>query len=138
MQRRPFVPSLASATFVALATSMLAACGPGDGAPSQAAAANTPTRPAEAAQARDSIAPPPVSASADNVDNGIGSSIRNASNAPNAATAAGLASNAVAGVQASLAADSQQVAPVLSYAPGDGPPPTSTGTDSSSTATTNQ
>jgi hypothetical protein len=52
----------------------------------------------------------------------------------------------VQSVQASLAADNQQVAPVMSYAPGDEPPQaanstgnsTTDSTDSRSTATTRQ
>ncbi|MDR3099570.1 MAG: hypothetical protein LBV73_21190 [Paraburkholderia sp.] len=62
----------------------------------------------------------------DNVANGIGTQ---------AANAAASASNAVESVQASLAADSEQVAPVMSYAPGDDPPPTSTNTSTASSST---
>ena len=141
MQRRPFAQSLVSTISVVLATIMLAACGPGDSASSQAAAANAQARSDDAAHAPDSTAPlpraslPQASASTDNVANGIGTS---AQNAASAADATRFASNAVESVQASLAADSQQVAPIMSYAPGEGSPPTRTGNDSSSTATTSQ
>lgn len=136
MQTSSFAQSLAGVTAVVLATIMLAACGPGNSAPSQASAANAPARANEAAQAQDSAAPLPqasVSSTASTAY-GIGTSAQNAANVTDAAD---FASNAVASVQASLAADSQQVAPIMSYAPGDAPP-ASTGNDSSSTATTNQ
>ncbi|HKT99267.1 MAG TPA: hypothetical protein VJS30_22500 [Paraburkholderia sp.] len=140
MQRRPFALSLAPVTAVVLATIMLAACGPGTSSPSQDDAANAPARSSEAARAQDSAAPLPQASvsSTENVAGGIEPSAQNATNATNIASAADFASNAVASVQASLAADSQQVAPIMSYAPGDAPPPSSTGNDSSSTATTSQ
>lgn len=126
MHRAPFAQSLSSALPVALATIMLAACGPGDDTPARVAAANAPARSGEAAQAPDSAMPPSRPP------------LRADTTATDSASATDFASNAVAVVQASLAADSEQVAPVMSYAPGDDPPPTSTGNDSSSTATTNQ
>jgi len=136
MQTNSFAQSLAGATTVALATIMLAACGPGNSSPSQASAANAPARANPAAQAQDASAPlPQASTSAmESMANGIGTSAQSATNAANAAD---FASDAVASAQASLAADSQQVAPIMSYAPGDAPP-ASTGNDSSSTATTSQ
>lgn len=125
MQSRPFAQSLASATSVVLATIMLAACGPDSSASPQAAASNASARPDEPAQTPDSAAPLPRAST----------STENANTADNAAD---FASNAVASVQASLAADSKQVAPIMSYAPGDDPPSAHTGTDSGSTATTSQ
>ncbi|WP_043286973.1 hypothetical protein [Paraburkholderia oxyphila] len=137
MQTRPFAQSLASTTAVVLATIMLAACGPGGSASPQAVVAtNAPERSDAAAQALDvATPPPPATAATDNVANGFGASALNATSAANAAD---FASSPVASVQASLAADSEQVAPVMSYAPGDDPPPSSTGDHSSSTATTTQ
>ncbi|QBQ99040.1 hypothetical protein [Paraburkholderia pallida] len=135
MQTRPFAQSLASTTAVVLATIMLAACGPGSSATSQAAVTNAQARSNAATQAQDVDAPlPPAMASTDTVANGFGASALNGASAANAAD---FASSPVASVQASLAADSEQVAPVMSYAPGDDPP-SSTGNHSSSTATTSQ
>jgi hypothetical protein len=143
MQRRPFAPPRAAVIAVALATIMLGGCGPGETSTPTAAAANMPARPEAPAhvttQAPGSAAPPPgvarapASASTDTVANGFGAS------SPDTANAAASASDAVQSAQASLAADSEQIAPVLSYAPGDGPPQQTTASnDSSSTATTNQ
>jgi hypothetical protein len=124
MHGRPFAPPLAAVITVALATIILGACGPADTSSPTTAAANAPVTRA---------ALPPASASTDTVANGLG--ISN----PDTANAAVFASDAVQSAQASLAADSQQIAPVLSYAPGDGPPQQTTASNnSSSTATTSQ
>ncbi|WP_321782722.1 hypothetical protein [Paraburkholderia sp. J94] len=140
MTRRPLAVSTATAISVVLATIMLAACGPGDNAssaPQQQSAPNlTANAETNAANAY---------ASAGNTN------AATASSDTLAAAPASYASDPVQSVQASLAADSEQIAPVMSYAPGDEPPQATnantagaaataapTGNDSSSTVTTSQ
>lgn len=116
--------TLSTAAVVALATIMLDACGPDDSssATSTSRSADTPSPSARSAAA---TALPDTGASA------------NPGAAPAyGANAADTASDPAQSAQASLAADSQQVAPVMSYAPGDGAQTeASSGNDSSSTAT---
>lgn|GEM_PF-876475 len=108
--RRHYVA--ATAVLVALTTIMLSACGPDDGASTSADqsraapdAVNSAATPS--AQATSPALPPPAFGASATL-----TSLPNAS--PDAAS-----DSAVQSVEASLAADSQQVAPVLHYAPGD-------------------
>jgi hypothetical protein len=109
---------LAITVFVAIATSLLSGCGADDAAPSSSAttAANS-----DAAQ---SAAMTPLSPGIANNDPAQSSAINPATdmfNAP-ASLAAGPAAASdpiMQNIQASLAADSQQIAPVMHYAPGD-------------------
>jgi hypothetical protein len=110
----PFAVALS----VALATISLSACGP-DAGPS-APSAGTPA-PAEAAPAQTAQTAAQAAAPGDNTpasDTYAANSIDSTRGAP-----PGQASAPVQSVEASLAADSQQVAPVLSYAPGDADAP---------------
>jgi hypothetical protein len=111
----------ATAVLVALTTIMLSACGPDDGtstsadqsgaAPNAVASANT----SDPTQSAHETSPALTPASAF----GASATFTNVPNAdPNAAPGAA-PDNAVQNVEASLAADSQQVTPVLHYAPGD-------------------
>ncbi|WP_042337387.1 hypothetical protein [Paraburkholderia ferrariae] len=140
MRIRPRDASQASAFALAfavvLATISLAACGPDAGPDAGGSTASVPT-PAQANAAPTSAAPLlPQTAyaaapSAGNGANGIASGTSSSGDtAPPAA--------AVQSAQASLAADSQQVAPVLSYAPGDADDPGNPANDSRRTATTSQ
>ncbi|CAG9202782.1 conserved exported hypothetical protein [Paraburkholderia tropica] len=141
MTRRPLAVSTATAISVVLATIMLAACGPGDNASSAPPQQqSTPNLTANAeTNAKNAYA------SAGNTN------AATASSDTLAAAPASYASDPVQSVQASLAADSEQIAPVMSYAPGDEPPQATnantagaaataapTGNDSSSTVTTSQ
>lgn len=144
MQRRLFETPLATVISVALATISLAACGPGV---SSSAAPDTSRAPdSQPGITADQATPPAAGSnapdSANTANNALASSIGTAAPADTANPASyAYASNPVQSVQASLAADSQQVAPVMSYAPGDEPPQSSTSTasnDSSSTAPTRQ
>ncbi|WP_321813216.1 MULTISPECIES: hypothetical protein [unclassified Paraburkholderia] len=129
MQRRLFEPSLATWISVVLATISLAACGPGASGTTTASVPDTVSAqsPARDAAADQQPAAAPRSSAA------LASQIGTA--APTDAASFAYANDPVQSVQASLAADSQQVAPVMSYAPGDEPPASS---HSSSTATTRQ
>ncbi|MEX3960820.1 hypothetical protein AB4Y42_01195 [Paraburkholderia sp. EG286B] len=142
--RRPNrVPTtLSTAAIVVLATIMLDACGPGYGSsaasstpdPSESQSAATQSPLANSAR----ITPLPTDTNA--AANASTNTSANPSAIPaygaNAATAANTASDPVQGAQASLAADSDQVTPVLSYAPGDNAQTqASNGNDSSSPAT---
>jgi hypothetical protein len=102
-QMTGYPPSAFTLALVACATISLTACGPGD-APSandtQGAAAQNTTTPAS----------PDTALQAARAD----------ASAPLASRPDAASTSAVTSVQASLAADSQQVAPVLRYAPGDG------------------
>ncbi|WP_321900940.1 hypothetical protein [Paraburkholderia tropica] len=139
MTRRSLAVTPATAISVVLATMALAACGPGDNASSSAPQQSAPNLTANAANAADTAA----YANAGNAGNAT-----NAASDTLAAAPAVYASDPVQSVQASLAADSEQIAPVMSYAPGDEPPQTnsainadansSTGNESRSTVTTSQ
>jgi hypothetical protein len=99
-----------TAVLVALAASVLSACGPDDGASvsaSQSSAANNAAVNVAANTPADTARLPPT-------PSGASASLTNASNAA--------PDTAVQSVEASLAADSQQVTPVLHYAPGDKDP----------------
>ncbi|WP_322071110.1 hypothetical protein [Paraburkholderia bannensis] len=141
MQKRLFEPSLATVVLVVLATISLAACGPGAGS----AAAPDTTRTPDSQPGITALQPAPSAAgsnapdTANTTNNALASGIGTAAPADPANPASyAYASDPVQSVQASLAADSQQVAPVISYAPGDEPPQSSTSNDSSSPATTRQ
>ena len=112
----------ATAVLVALTTIMLSACGPDDGtsastdqssaAPNSATSAATSVTTPFAQETSPALTPPlafGASATLANVPDNTG---------PNAAPGTA-PDNAVQSVEASLAADSQQVTPVLHYAPGD-------------------
>ncbi|MBN3757097.1 hypothetical protein G3N95_29435 [Paraburkholderia sp. Tr-20389] len=116
--------SLRVSTIVALASFALAACGPDDAA----TVGNTPPAASQSSNGAPSalnasISPPlPTSptgstANAFNTPSALGMSASR--NARNEAQDNGQDSAAILSAQASLAADSQQVAPVLRYAPGD-------------------
>lgn len=97
------------ATFVALATISLGACGP-DNSSSVAASSTsqiTPSSREAAAMPSPGISLPAAASSDANATASANSVDSNTS------------TDSVQSVQASLAADSQQVAPVMSYAPGD-------------------
>jgi hypothetical protein len=94
---------LASAALVALATLALSGCGADDSAPS--AASSTP------AVANNDAAPNTTSSPALPMPN---------ASTPLAADATAASDPITQNMQASLAADNQQVAPVMHYAPGDG------------------
>ncbi|MDE1138853.1 MAG: hypothetical protein V4793_09590 [Paraburkholderia tropica] len=136
MTRRSLAVTPATAISVVLATMALAACGPGDNASSSAPQQSAPNLTANAADTA-------AYANAGNAGNAT-----NAASDTLAAAPAVYASDPVQSVQASLAADSEQIAPVMSYAPGDEPPQTnsainadansSTGNESRSTVTTSQ
>ncbi|WP_322102807.1 hypothetical protein [Paraburkholderia sp. J41] len=96
-------------TFVALATIMLDACGPDDGSAAARSASQTAPSP------RDAVAAPSAGIRLPAASNADADADTSAD-----ANASALASDPVQSAQASLAADSQQVAPVMSYAPGDG------------------
>jgi hypothetical protein len=96
---------LASAALLALAVFALSACGADDSAPMQTSSAPG----VGANDAAHQAAPPPVTLSA---------ALPTAS-APLAANPAAASDPITQNMQASLAADSQQVAPVMRYAPGD-------------------
>ncbi|MBB3257558.1 hypothetical protein F4827_002423 [Paraburkholderia bannensis] len=132
MQSRLFKPSPAIVISVVLATISLAACGPGVGS---SAAPDTTSAPGQ--QQINAALQPAAPVAGPN-----GSSGAAPADAANPASYT-YANDPVQSVEASLAADSQQVAPVMSYAPGDEPPRSGTGTsasgtDSRSTATTRQ
>ncbi|HEV3431913.1 MAG TPA: hypothetical protein VG320_28885 [Paraburkholderia sp.] len=133
MQRRLFEPSSAAVISVVLATISLAACGPGVGS-------SAPETASAPVQQQDSAAlqpAPPAAPGAATANTTLASGIGTAAPADTANPASyAYASDPVQSVQASLAADSQQVAPVMSYAPGDEPSQSSN--DSRSTATTRQ
>jgi hypothetical protein len=100
----------ATAVLVAFTTILLSACGPDDNTSasvSQSSAAPSAT-PDSSHETNPTVTP----------QSAFGASATLA-NAPGAAPAS---DSAVQSVQASLAADSRQVAPVLRYAPGDGNP----------------
>ncbi|WP_183039129.1 hypothetical protein [Paraburkholderia tropica] len=142
MTRRSLAVTPATAISVVLATMALAACGPGDNASSSAPQQSAPNLTANAANAANA-ADTAAYANAGNAGNAA-----NAASDTLAAAPAVYASDPVQSVQASLAADSEQIAPVMSYAPGDEPPQTnsainadansSTGNESRSTVTTSQ
>ncbi|WP_322050713.1 hypothetical protein [Paraburkholderia bannensis] len=144
MQKRLFEPSLATVVLVVIATISLAGCGPGAGS----TAAPDTTRTPDSQPGITALQPAPSAAGSNAPDttnttgtanNALASGIGTAAPTDPANPASyAYASDPVQSVQASLAADSQQVAPVMSYAPGDEPPPSSTSNDSSSTATTRQ
>ncbi|WP_069266017.1 hypothetical protein [Paraburkholderia nodosa] len=123
--------TLSTAAIVVLATIMLDACGLGDGSsaasstadPSESQSAATPSQSPLANSARISPLPTDTNTAANASANASTDTSANPSAIPaygaNAATATNNASDPVQGAQASLAADSDQVTPVLSYAPGD-------------------
>jgi hypothetical protein len=132
MTRRSFAVTPATAISVVLATMALAACGPGDNASSSAPQQSAPNL---TANATDTAAATAAYANAGNAGNAASDTL--------AAAPASYASDPVQSAQASLAADSEQIAPVMSYAPGDEPPQTNStsttaGNDSRSTVTTSQ
>ncbi|WP_176080220.1 hypothetical protein [Paraburkholderia tropica] len=139
MTRRSLAVTPATAISVVLATMALAACGPGDNASSSAPQQSAPNLTANAAD---------TAAYANAGNAGNAGNATNAASDTLAAAPAVYASDPVQSVQASLAADSEQIAPVMSYAPGDEPPQTnsainadansSTGNESRSTVTTSQ
>ncbi|PVX86577.1 hypothetical protein C7402_102413 [Paraburkholderia unamae] len=108
---------LSTATVVAHATIMLTACGPGAGAPAASDSSAAP-------QSQSAAAPSPFARSAATTPLPDASSAASTVAIPawgaNASNAANAASDPVQSAQASLAADSDQVTPVMSYAPGDG------------------
>ncbi|MBB2999124.1 hypothetical protein FHX57_001453 [Paraburkholderia tropica] len=139
MTRRSLAVTPATAISVVLATMALAACGPGDNASSSAPQQSAPNLTANAGD---------TAAYANAGNAGNAGNATNAASDTLAAAPAVYASDPVQSVQASLAADSEQIAPVMSYAPGDEPPQTnsainadansSTGNESRSTVTTSQ
>ncbi|SDI16497.1 hypothetical protein SAMN05216466_11842 [Paraburkholderia phenazinium] len=101
-----------TAALVALTTTLLSACGPDDSTSASVDQGNPAPTAAPTSGHETSPTVTPQSA--------FGASATLTSAPDTAATAATAASDsAVQSVQASLAADSQQVAPVLHYAPGD-------------------
>jgi hypothetical protein len=141
MQRRLFEPSSLTVISVVLATTSLAACGPGVGSSAAPDTTSAPSQP----QNNAALQPAPAEAGSSGAT--LASSIGTAAPADAANPASyAYASDPVQSVQASLAADNQQIAPVMSYAPGDEPPQavnstgnsTTDSTDSRSTATTRQ
>lgn len=136
MQKRLFEPSLVSVISVVLTTIPLAACGPGVGSSAATDTTSAPTQQQSSAALQPTPAAPD-SNPANQPNTALADSIGTAAPAETANPASyAYASDPVQSVQASLAADSQQVAPVMSYAPGDEPPQSSN--DSRSTATTRQ
>ncbi|HKR42817.1 MAG TPA: hypothetical protein VJU59_24590 [Paraburkholderia sp.] len=140
--------TLSTAAIVVLATIMLDACGPGYGSsaasstpdPSESQSAATQSQSPLANSARISPLPTDTNTAANTSTNASTNTATNPSAIPaygaNAATATNTANDPVQGAQASLAADSDQVTPVLSYAPGDSTQTqASNGNDSSSPAT---
>ncbi|MEM5339945.1 hypothetical protein [Paraburkholderia azotifigens] len=119
--------SLRVGAIVALASFVLAACGPDDAA----TVGNTPPDASQASNGAPSALNASISAPASPLQSGTAGSTANAFNTPsaNGMSAARNAQDsgldhaqdgaAILSAQASLAADSQQVAPVLRYAPGD-------------------
>jgi hypothetical protein len=105
--------TLSTAAVVALATIMLDACGPGGGSPSTPDASASSEGQSVASQPPSARSTTPTLSASSNTLPAWGA---NAANVPDAASA----SDPVQSAQASLAADSQQVTPVMSYAPGDG------------------
>jgi len=102
----------ATAVLVALTTVLLSACGPDDSNSAnmnQSTAATSPVTPAATSSGQDNTAAATTPA--------FGASAALAGTAAPGTTAA--SDSAVQSVQASLAGDSQQVTPVLRYAPGD-------------------
>lgn len=133
--------TLSTAAIVVLATIMLDACGPGYGS---SAASSTPDASENQSAAATSQSPLANSARITPLPTPDTNTSMSASANPsaipaygaNAAPAANTASDPAQGAQASLAADSDQVTPVLSYAPGDSAQTqASNGNDSSSSAT---
>jgi hypothetical protein len=110
MRIRLDVARTATAFAVVLATISLSACGPDAGPSAASSTSNSPSLAAAAAPA----ASLPQTAAASSTQ------------------AASATADPVQNAEASLAADSQQITPILSYAPGE------TGDDSRSTATTRQ
>ncbi|MFL9908814.1 hypothetical protein [Paraburkholderia sp. RL17-337-BIB-A] len=109
---------LAITIFVAVATSTLSGCGADDAAPSSS---STTAANSDAAQ---NAAMTPLSPGVANNDVAQSSAINPATDMLNASTslAAGPAAASdpiTQNMQANLAADSQQIAPVMHYAPGD-------------------
>ncbi|MGF6964291.1 hypothetical protein OKW43_001296 [Paraburkholderia sp. WC7.3g] len=96
---------IASAALLVFATIALNGCG-ADDSPSASNATTTAAAPNDAAQAAATGAAATPNASASFADNA-------------ASGAAGTADPVMQNIQANLAADSQQVAPVMRYAPGD-------------------
>ncbi|QGZ64493.1 hypothetical protein FAZ98_16815 [Paraburkholderia acidisoli] len=131
LDARPARTALAT-TLVALATLSLTACGPGDNAPVAARSA-APVSPAATAARNDadtsSAGVRLPSASRADVDAHASAPATDTTNA---------SADPVQNVQASLAADSQQVTPVMSYAPGDeAQQEASTGNNTGGAATSN-
>ncbi|MGF6854643.1 hypothetical protein [Paraburkholderia sp. CI3] len=109
------ISCIASAALLALATIALNGCGADDSS-STSNATTTSLAPNDAAQrpAMAAVAVATPNASAPFVDNTANNTASNAA-ASGAATTDAITQN----MQASLAADSQEVAPVMRYAPGD-------------------
>jgi hypothetical protein len=114
-----------TAALMACATLMLSACGADDGTSGGSVQGNA-TNNASANTEPNAVANAATSTASSTANNALISSAlpNNASNTTPAAYGASAASAtgpdlAVQSVEASLAADSQQVAPVLHYAPGD-------------------
>ena len=111
----------ATAVLVALTTIMLSACGPDDGtstsavqsgaAPNAVASADTSNATQSAHDTSPALTPPSAF--------GASAVLTNVPNTDSHAAPGTAPDNAVQNVEASLAADSQQVTPVLHYAPGD-------------------
>ncbi|RZF31682.1 hypothetical protein EVC45_01050 [Paraburkholderia sp. UYCP14C] len=106
---------IASAAWLVLATIALNGCG-ADDSPSASNASTTATAPNDAAQQPTTAAAVP-NASAPFADNTANNTAH--STASNATSGAAATDPITQNMQASLAADSQQVAPVMRYAPGD-------------------
>ncbi|WP_109481374.1 hypothetical protein [Paraburkholderia sp. C35] len=107
--------TLRAGAIVALASFALAACGADDGNTFSNTAPAAPQANSHAPSAPDAVAPPLPSASAGSAANAFNTPASNSVN-----DAANAQDNvAIYSAQASLAADSQQVSPVLRYAPGD-------------------
>ena len=121
--------TLPTAVIVVLATIMLDACGPGYGS-------STPLT-STSAQSQQAATPSPSANSAATSPQPDARVLANPGATPaHGANVATTASDSVLSAQASLAADGDQVTPVMSYAPGDtAQTQASNGNDASSSAT---
>ncbi|MEM5310931.1 hypothetical protein [Paraburkholderia sp. JHI869] len=137
--------TLSTATIVVLATIMLDACGPGYGSSAASSTPDTSAAPSESQSAATPLAnstrisplpTPDTNASISGSTNASTNPSAIPAYGANAAPAANTTSDPAQNAQASIAADSDQVAPVMSYAPGDSAQTqASNGNDSSSPAT---
>ncbi|MBC8728221.1 hypothetical protein [Paraburkholderia sp. UCT2] len=110
------ISCIASAALLVLATIALNGCGADDSS-STSNATTTSLAPNDAAQRPAMAAAATPNASAPFADNTASNAANNT--ASNAASGAAATDAITQNMQASLAADSQQVAPVMRYAPGD-------------------